>query len=132
MMISKDQEDKLISLALNVRNKSYAPYSKFKVGSAVLTKNNNYYVGCNVEDSSLTMTMHAEINAINQAIINGEKKIKAIAVVTDSKEPVAPCGICRQVLSEFNDEDVNIICVNLEGVKKYYSLKELYPKKFKL
>ena len=127
--ISED-EKKLIQKAKEARRNAYAPYSKFKVGAAILTQKGKIYTGANVECASYGLTACAERVALYQAVISGEKKFKQIAVVTNTKEPSTPCGVCRQVLSEFGDH-LEVICVNLEGKIRRFKLKELLPYSFK-
>jgi len=125
-----NDEKKLIRKAKEARRKAYAPYSKFKVGAAILTQKGKIFAGANVECASYGLTVCAERIALYQAVISGERKFKQIAVVTDSKEPSTPCGVCRQVLSEFG-ENLEVICANLKGKVRRYELKELIPYSFK-
>jgi len=92
----------LIAAAAGAREQSYSPYSRFRVGAALLTRGGKVYTGCNVESAAFTPTMCAERVAVGSAIAAGEKPgdFEAIAVVADSPEPTAPCGVCRQVLRE--------------------------------
>ena len=128
--ISKTIIKKLIKEAKRAREMAYAPYSKFKVGAAVLADNNNIFTGCNVENVSYGLTICAERIAISKAISEGCKKIKAIAVIADTKEPVSPCGACRQFIMEFNP-DTLVIMGTLD--RKIYTtiIKELLPYNFK-
>lgn len=125
----KDQE--LVRIASDIKKNAYAPYSGFRVGAAVVTQNNKLYTGVNVENTSYGATNCAERTAIFKAVSDGERKIKAVAVNGDSDEYVYPCGICRQVLAEFGDQDTKIICSNKNGDFKTYTLKELLPNIFK-
>src|SRR4051812_27156374 len=94
--------DDLIAAAAGARANSYSPYSRFRVGAALLTKNGKVYTGCNIENGAYTPGVCAERVALGTAIAAGEKpgSFEAIAVVADSPEPTSPCGVCRQVLSE--------------------------------
>jgi cytidine deaminase len=123
-------EKKLIQKAREARRKAYAPYSKFKVGAAILSQKGKIYTGANVECASYGLTACAERVAVYQAVLCGERKFKKIVVIADSKDPITPCGLCRQVLSEFGD-NLEVICVNLEGKIKRFKLKELLPFSFK-
>ncbi len=96
------QLDELIDVARKARVQAYAPYSKFAVGAALLTKSGKFFAGCNVENASLGLTICAERSAVAAAVAEGHADFEAIAVVTDSAEPTLPCGACRQVLAEFN------------------------------
>jgi cytidine deaminase len=117
----------LINEALQARKQAYTPYSAFQVGAAILTKNDTVYRGCNVENASYGLTNCAERTALFTAVANGEKSIKAIAVVGDTDGPISPCGACRQVLAEFCDEDTKIILANLKGDVVETSIQELLP-----
>ncbi len=123
----KDKE--LIQKAKRARLRAYAPYSKFKVGAALLTRKGKVYTGANVENSAYGLTVCAERVAVLKAANRGDKDLVKIAVVADKDPPITPCGACRQVLSEFV-EDLKIICGNLQGKMQRYSLKELLPKAF--
>lgn len=119
-------EDKeLIAVAKKYREHSYSPYSKFKVGAAVITKSGNVYGGCNIENSSYPVTNCAERTAIFKAVSEGERDISAIAVVGDTDGPCSPCGACRQVIAEFGIN--RIIMANLKGDVKVVTLEELLP-----
>ncbi len=120
--------DKLLSEALKARENAYVPYSKFKVGAAVMSKNGNIYGGCNIENASYGLTSCAERNAIFHAISSGEKELVAICVVADTKGPVSPCGACRQVISEFKIN--KILLANCDGKTKEMTLEELLPYSF--
>jgi len=123
-------EKRLIQRAREARRKAYAPYSKFKVGAAILTQKGKVYTGANVESASYGLTACAERVALYQAVVSGARKFKKIAVVADGKEPVTPCGVCRQVLAEFG-ENLEVICANLKGKVRRFRLKELLPHSFK-
>ena len=91
----------LIDAAIQAREKAYVPYSKFKVGAAVLTKSGIIVSGCNVENASYGLSNCAERTAIFKAVSEGEQDFSVIAVAADTERPVAPCGACRQVIAEF-------------------------------
>jgi len=110
-----------------VRIEAYAPYSKFAVGAALLTKSGRIITGCNVENLSFGLTICAERAAVFTAVAMGEREFEAIAVVADSKTPVTPCGACRQVLAEFA-ADLPICSANLEGERFESTLRELLPR----
>ncbi len=118
----------LIDEAIKGRKNSYSPYSKFKVGAAVLTEK-GIYKGCNVETASYGLTMCAERVAIFSAISDGCKQIHALAVVGDLPNGITTCGACREVMSEFN---LNMEVIVSDTKKKYRvtTLKELLPESF--
>lgn len=119
----------LLEQALLVREKAYAPYSKFKVGAAVRGGSGHIHTGCNVENASYGLTSCAERNAIYQAIAQGEQNLKEILVLADTKEPVVPCGACRQVMQEFG---INVVYrANISGQLVCNTLEELLPLGFK-
>ncbi|MBX3230353.1 MAG: cytidine deaminase [Labilithrix sp.] len=127
--------DELVQRAKKVRKNAHAPYSKYKVGAALRTKSGKVFEGCNVENASFGATICAERGAVMQMIAAGESKPVALAVVTQGKQPAAPCGICRQVLAEFT-KDLPIALVGLGAkdgeVGKVVHLAELLPLQFKL
>ena len=122
-------EDKeLIAAAKKYRENAYAPYSKFKVGAAVLTKKGNVYGGCNIENSSFPITNCAERTAIFKAVSEGEQEFAAIALIADTPGPCSPCGACRQVMVEFKIP--RIIMANMKGDVKVVTLEEIMPYAF--
>lgn len=118
----------LIRKALEAKKMAYVPYSKFHVGAALITEDNQVYTGCNIEIASYSPTLCAERTAIFKAISEGHRVIKAIAVVGDAN-PTYPCGVCRQVIREFG-KDAIIIVANSEDDYKEYTLDELLPNSF--
>lgn len=129
-------EKELIKFAIQAANNSYSPYSNFKVGAALLTEDNKVFLGCNIENSSYSPSNCAERTAFFKAISEGHKKFKAIAIVGgangDFKDFCAPCGVCRQVMSEFCDKDFIIYLGNKNLEYKKYTLEELLPHSFDL
>ncbi len=119
------ETNELIEKAKEYRERAYTPYSKFKVGAAVLTRRGNVYGGCNIENASYPLTNCAERTAIFKAVSEGEREFEAIAVVADTDGPCAPCGACRQVMAEFRIP--RIIMANLKGKVQEVSLEELLP-----
>lgn len=127
-----DINKKLINLAIEARKNAYTPYSKFKVGACLLCKNDEIYTGCNIENASLTPTVCAERTAIFKAISEGNKDFKKIVVVGGKNEKLndfcAPCGVCRQVISEFVNENFEIIlAINENNYKVYNFRKDIFP-----
>ena len=119
--------DQLIEHARAVREHAYARYSAFQVGAALLTKSGRVFTGCNVENLSFGLTSCAERNAVFAAVAAGEREFEAIAVVSDSKTPVSPCGACRQVLAEFSS-GLQVCCVTLSGERFESSIDQLLPR----
>ncbi|MCL2174793.1 MAG: cytidine deaminase [Treponema sp.] len=108
-MIEKKQMDELFAQAQKIAGMAYAPYSKFRVGAALLCEDGKIITGVNVENRSFGLTVCAERNAVGTAVALGQKRFLALAVSTpDSEEPVGPCGACRQVLSEFMPPDASV------------------------
>ncbi|MBP2071234.1 cytidine deaminase [Thermoanaerobacterium butyriciformans] len=122
----------LLEKAKEAREMAYAPYSHFKVGACVITDNGNTYKGCNIENSSYGLTNCAERTALFNAYSNGDRKIKAIAVVADTDGPVSPCGSCRQVMYELGGEDLTVILGNMKGDYVVKKAKDLLPYAFSL
>ena len=119
---------KLIDRAIVARDKTYSPYSHFGVGAALLCEDGTIYEGCNIENASYGLTNCAERTAIFKAVSEGQTKFKALAVVADTEGPCAPCGACRQVISEF--EIPRIIMANLRGDYTVVELEGLLPFRF--
>ena len=122
----------LIKEAIEAREKSYSPYSKFAVGAALLCKDGKVFIGANVENSSYPLCMCAERNALYNAMMNGYKKedFLALAIAADTDEPCSPCGACRQVISELFPREGKIYLANLKGSSKETSIEELLPYAF--
>jgi len=118
--------------AKTVRERAHAPYSNFLVGSALKIKNDeNFYLGCNVENASYGATICAERNSVLNAVAqNGKCEFEFIVLVCDTNPVSIPCGMCLQVLGEFVDSDFPIYLSNLEGIQKKVTLKDLLPVKF--
>jgi len=119
--------DTLIQQAREAREQAYAPYSHFAVGAALRAKSGRVFVGCNVENLSFGLTICAERAAVCAAVAAGERDFDALAVVADSREPVTPCGACRQVLAEFS-RTLPICSANLEGAVYESTIAELLPR----
>lgn len=124
----------LMKHAIKASKLAYSPYSKFKVGAAILTKNNKVYLGANIENVAYSTTLCAERVAISHAYMLGVKKkdIIAIAVVADLPDVVTPCGECRQVMSEMFNANTKVYLGNLKGKIKETTVGELLPHGFEL
>lgn len=118
----------LIDKAISAQSYSYAPYSNLHVGAAILFDNGEIVTGCNVENSSYSMTICAERCAMASAIAKGLKCPIAIAIVSDNEDICPPCGACRQFLSEFNS-NIDIV-LQKDGKYEVYTLSELLPLSF--
>ncbi|HNZ53910.1 MAG TPA: cytidine deaminase [bacterium] len=122
-----------ISQAADIRKNAYAPFSKFKVGAVVVAENGEIFQGVNVENSSFGATVCAERIALFNAVTHGRKDIEAVVIVSVlNGKAVFPCGMCRQVLADFNPE-MRVILVNAETLKieKDVLLSEIFPETFK-
>lgn len=118
-------QDNLVEAAWAARDAAYAPYSKFKVGAALLATDGRVFAGCNVENISYGLTNCAERVAIGAAVAAGVREFLAVAVVADTGVPISPCGACRQVLAEFNV--TRIILANRKE-RLEFTLAELLPR----
>ncbi len=119
--------DELVTAAKAARDRAYAPYSKFRVGAALLTEDGQVFTGVNVENISYGLTMCAERVAVGRAIDAGITAFARLAVVADSRVSIMPCGACRQVLAEFNPS-LEIVSANLDGETQTLNLQELLPR----
>ena len=123
----------LMQRAVEARKMSYAPYSNFHVGAALLGKSGKVYMGCNVENAAYTPTNCAERTAVFKAVSEGEREFEKIAIVGGMGETIAdfcaPCGVCRQVLAEFCDKDFKLILGNPSNLKTY-TFEEVLPLSF--
>jgi cytidine deaminase len=119
----------LLDAALAAADRAYAPYSDFHVGAAILGSDGNVYSGCNVENATFGATVCAERHAVAAAVLAGTTEFDALVVVCPADRPVAPCGICRQVLAEFC-EDLPILLATPDGQQEMVDLAELLPHRF--
>ncbi len=119
------QPDRLLEQAKQVIERSYSPYSLQKVASSVLTDTNEIFTGVNVENASFGVTICAERVALGTAISSGAKSISAVLVLTKAHHPWSPCGMCRQMISEFANPETLIYIANLEGIKRVAKLGDL-------
>ena len=133
--------DDLISKAIEMTERSYVPYSHFHVGAALLDKNGKIWTGCNIENAAYGPSNCAERTAVFKAVSEGVREFEAIAVVGGPEDEAGnvrlqdfcpPCGVCRQVLSEFCSRDFKIILANGKGEQKTFTLAQLLPESFSL
>lgn len=120
---------KLLHEATEARRNAIAPFSTFEVGAALITSDGKIYRGCNVENATFGLTVCAERVALLTALAAGERKFAAVAVVTRSPVPSAPCGSCRQLLWEFGG-DLDVVLCNVGGETRDFKLSELFPLPF--
>lgn len=133
--ISEETIQSLIHKAMDMLTFSYAPYSSFKVGAALLSKSGEIYGGCNIENAAYSPTNCAERTAFFKAVSEGEKDFTAIAIVGGKNGEVTdycpPCGVCRQVMREFcREEEFVVILAKSVTDYKIYTLLELFPEAF--
>ncbi len=130
--LKKEKIEELIDKAISMLDYSYAPYSSFNVGAALLAKNGTIYGGCNIENAGYTPSNCAERTAFFKAVSEGVKEFDAICIVGGANKVLedyaAPCGVCRQVMMEFcNPESFQIILATSKEHYDIYTLKELLP-----
>ena len=123
-------DDELFRAAEAVRAHAYAPYSKFQVGAAILADDGKVYAGCNVENAAYPVGNCAEASAIAAMLAGGGRRIRRVYVTGPGREPVTPCGGCRQRLREFADQDVVVISHGVEGRPLHQTLAQLLPHSF--
>ncbi len=127
-----DSHVELLRLANEARQHSYAPYSEFRVGAALLTCSGRIFTGANVENASFGLSICAERNAVFQAVTSGEREFEAIAICSDDPAPTPPCGACRQVLMEFSPEMmVLLIGADQQGEVEAHRLEDLLSRPFR-
>ena len=127
-----EQTKKLAELAKKAASNAYAPYSKFSVGAALVTKAGENILGCNVENASYGLGQCAERNAICSAVTGGAKPgdIKELVLYVDTETFISPCGACRQVIAEFMSSSSSVTTYNSKGESKHWTVAELLPDSF--
>jgi len=124
----------LAQAAIDAKEMSYSPYSKFRVGAALLTKSGNVYTGCNIESAAYSPTCCAERTALVKAVSEGEKEFAAIAVAGSAKGGEAqycyPCGVCRQFLKEFASDDMTVVIAKTADDYRVHTFEEILPHGF--
>lgn len=127
--IDQQTWDDLLTAATDAAARAHAPYSDFHVGAALLASDGSIHAGCNIENATFGATVCAERHAVASAVLAGERQFDALAVICPADRPVAPCGICRQVLAEFCD-DLPILLATPDGQREMVTLDELLPHRF--
>jgi len=123
-------DEEMIERAKEAREAAHAPYSGFEVGAAVLTSDGRVYTGCNIENSTYSLTMCAERVAIFKAVSEGAHALRKVAVVADHEKLTPPCGCCRQMIWEFAAAGTEVILANMSGKVQKYQIEELFPQAF--
>ena len=126
--------DVLLTMARQAREQAYAPYSRFLVGAALITRDGRHFTGCNVENASYGLCNCAERTALFTAVAAGCKPgdFEALAVIGDTPAPISPCGACRQVMAELCREDMPVWMGNLQGDVQETTVGALLPGSFRL
>ena len=121
--------DRLVPAAIDVMHRAYAPYSRFRVGAALLTRGGDVFVGCNVENASYPASICAERGAVMTAVAAGRRDFELIVIATEAAEPTPPCGQCRQVLAEFAPT-LEVVSVVRGVAPRRWTMDELLPSPF--
>jgi len=124
-----NDSDRLVDAAREARERAIAPYSKFKVGAALLARDGRVFTGCNVENASYGLTVCAERVALLKALSEGVRDFTRLAVVADTKSPTPPCGPCRQLVWEYAG-DIPVVMANLDAITGEHQMRDLLPLPF--
>ncbi|ELZ34561.1 cytidine deaminase [Halogeometricum pallidum JCM 14848] len=119
--------DELVERAREILEQAHVPYSEYRVGAALRTADGEVFVGCNIENANYSNSLHAEEVAIAEAIKNGHREFDRLAVSSGARDGVTPCGMCRQTLAEFCEEDLPVVCDEGGEETTEYVLGELLP-----
>lgn len=119
--------EELVTRARAALDAAYVPYSEYTVGAALRTADGEVFVGCNIENANYSNSLHAEEVAVAEAVKNGHTEFDRIAVTSGARDGVTPCGMCRQTLAEFCDEDLVVVCDEGGEETTEYALGELLP-----
>lgn len=120
-------DEELIEAARDVQSEAYVPYSEYRVGAALETADGEVYVGCNLENANYSNSLHAEEVAVAEALKDGHREFAVVAVSSGNRDAVTPCGMCRQTLAEFCDEDFRVLCDAGEDGVREHRLGDLLP-----
>lgn len=121
----------LLDEAATAKQHAQPTYSEYSVGAAILTDDGSIYTGCNVENATFTLTIHAEQNALTNAISDGHTSFQALAISTTSMDGVPPCGVCRQTIAEYCPDSLPIYSETEDDYNEY-TLGELFPEAFRV
>ncbi|QIB74552.1 cytidine deaminase [Halogeometricum borinquense] len=119
--------ESLVTRAREILEQAHVPYSEYRVGAALRTVDGEVFVGCNIENANYSNSLHAEEVAVAEAIKNGHREFDRLAVTSGARDGVTPCGMCRQTLAEFCDEDLVVVCDEGGEETTEYTLGELLP-----
>ncbi|MBR0445561.1 MAG: cytidine deaminase [Clostridia bacterium] len=128
--IDLEEMEKMLDLAEEAMHHAYTPYSNFQVGACLRTSDGEYYLGCNIENASYTPTVCAERTAMFKAVFDGKRSFDGIAIICSGNNPSFPCGVCRQVLSEFCEPGMPVLSSNRNREYTVCTLGELLPHSF--
>jgi len=128
--IEESERERMLDLAYEAMERAYTPYSHFRVGACLKGASGRYYLGCNVENAAYGPTNCGERTAVFKAVSEGERAFTALAVVSSGKRVGYPCGVCRQVLREFCDDDLPIVCADAKRDYVETTLGALLPNSF--
>jgi len=119
-------DSELLAAARDATENAYVPYSEYEVGAALLTADGEVFAGCNIENANYSNSLHAEEVAVGKAVSAGHDDFQKVVVTSGERDAVTPCGMCRQTLAEFCDDDVPVLCDDGDGFVRY-TVGELIP-----
>ncbi|WP_251330480.1 cytidine deaminase [Haloplanus pelagicus] len=119
--------DTLVERARDALDTAYVPYSEYRVGAAIRTTDGTVFTGSNIENANYSNSLHAEEVALASAVTDGHRTFDRLAVTSGARDGVTPCGMCRQTLAEFCDDDLRVVCDEGDGTTSEYTLGELLP-----
>jgi cytidine deaminase len=119
-------DSELLAAARDATEDAYVPYSEYEVGAALLTADGEVFTGCNIENANYSNSLHAEEVAVGKAVSAGHSDFRKLVVTSGERDAVTPCGMCRQTLAEFCDDDVPVLCDDGDGFVRY-TVGELIP-----